>query len=82
MTVGGAELYLRDAWSRIFGSRKLVFGMSVDKKTALPEVSELVARGALRPVIDRRYTLAAIADAHRYVETGRKRGNVVIEVGA
>ncbi|CAN96390.1 putative Alcohol dehydrogenase [Sorangium cellulosum So ce56] len=82
ITVGGAELYLRDAWSRIFGSRKLVFGMSVDKKTALPEVSELVARGALRPVIDRRYTLEAIADAHRYVETGRKRGNVVIEVGA
>ncbi|XXT27307.1 NAD(P)-dependent alcohol dehydrogenase [Sorangium sp. So ce448] len=82
ITVGGAELYLRDAWSRMFGSKKLVFGMSVDKKTALPEVSELVARGALRPVIDRRYTLEAIADAHRYVETGRKRGNVVIEVGA
>ncbi|WP_437676700.1 NAD(P)-dependent alcohol dehydrogenase [Sorangium sp. So ce131] len=82
VTVGGPELYLRDAWSRAFGSRKLVFGLSVDKKAALPVVSELVARGALRPVIDRRYPLEAIADAHRYVETGRKRGNVVIDVGA
>ncbi|WP_437821749.1 NAD(P)-dependent alcohol dehydrogenase [Sorangium sp. So ce1078] len=82
VTVGGPELYLLDAWSRAFGSKKLVFGMSVNKKAALPVVSDLVARGALRPVIDRRYPLEAIADAHRYVETGRKRGNVVIDVGA
>ena len=82
ITVGGPELYLRDAWSRLFGQRKLVFGMSVEKKQALPLVSELVARGALRPVIDRRYALTQISEAHTYVETGRKRGNVVIEVGA
>ncbi|HKO89805.1 MAG TPA: zinc-binding dehydrogenase, partial [Polyangiaceae bacterium] len=42
----------------------------------------LVARGALRPVVDRRYPLAQITAAHAYVETRRKRGNVVIEVGA
>lgn len=82
VTTGGPELYLLDAWSRAFGSKKLVFGMSVEKKAALPVVSDLVARGALRPVIDRRYPLAEIAEAHRYVETGRKRGNVVIEVAA
>jgi NADPH:quinone reductase-like Zn-dependent oxidoreductase len=81
ITVGGPELYLRDAWSRLFGSQKLVFGMSVEKKRSLPIVSELVARGALRPVIDRRYPLTQIAQAHAYVETRRKRGNVVIEVG-
>lgn len=82
VTVGGLELFLRDAWSRVFGRQKLVFGMSVEKKAALAEVAELALRGALRPVIDRRYPLAEIAEAHRYVETGRKRGNVVIAIGA
>jgi NADPH2:quinone reductase len=80
VTVGSPALYLRDAWSRLFGRQKLVFGMSVDKKRALPIVSALVASGALRPVIDRRYALAQIGEAHAYVETRRKRGNVVIDV--
>jgi NADPH:quinone reductase-like Zn-dependent oxidoreductase len=36
--------------------------------------------GQFRAVIDRRYALAAIADAYRYVETGQKVGIVVIDV--
>jgi NADPH:quinone reductase-like Zn-dependent oxidoreductase len=79
-TVGGPCAYLRDAWSRAFGSRKFVFGMSVEKQEPLRLVANLVAQGALRPVIDRHYPLEAVAEAHRYVESGRKRGNVVIAV--
>jgi NADPH:quinone reductase-like Zn-dependent oxidoreductase len=41
---------------------------------------DLAQAGTLRPVIDRCYPLAAMAEAHRYVETRRKRGNVVIDV--
>jgi NADPH2:quinone reductase len=82
VTVGGPVAYARDAWSRVFGSRKFIFGMSIEKRAALREVSDLVSRGVLKPVIDRRYPLHAVSEAHRYVESGRKRGNVVLTVGA
>ena len=41
-------------------------------------LAQLAGRGALKPVIDRVYPLADAAEAHAYVATGRKRGNVVL----
>ena len=46
----------------------------------LLQLRDLAASGALKPVIDRCYPLAELAEAHRYVETRRKKGNVVIDI--
>lgn len=47
---------------------------------ALAEIAKLVESGAIRPVIDRTFPLEQIADAHRYSETGRARGKIVIDL--
>ena len=71
-------LILQSAWTSLVGHTRAVWGMSTEKRQALRAIKELVEAGELEPVVDRRYTLETITEAHRYVDTGHKRGNVVV----
>ena len=60
--------------------KKLIAGVAKERVEDLQLLATLAASGAFRPVIDRSYPLADAAEAHAYVDTGRKRGNVVLSV--
>ena len=68
--------------TRFVGSRRAKLGMGSHHKEDLELVKGLVDEGAYRPVIDRAYALDEVVEANRYVESGRKTGNVVLRVRA
>ena len=60
--------------------RRVRFPVPRSDPGAMAHLKELIGSGAFRPLVDRRYRLDEIVEAYRYVETGRKVGNVVISV--
>jgi len=58
--------------------RKVLAGVSATRAEDLTFLATLVESGGFTPVIDRTYPLARIVDAHAYVDTGRKKGSVVV----
>ena len=75
----GLENFLLAPWTRIKGGKKVIFSVPRDIKGGLLYVTDMIRKGAFRPVIDRTYPLTQIKEAFEYVATCQKIGNVILK---
>ena len=77
---GGMPDMLSALWAPITSGKRVIVGPAEERPEDVQQLADLAMSGALRPVIDRCYDFAQMREAHAYVETGRKRGSVVVKV--
>lgn len=79
----GMPLLFQTIWTSIFGKKKAKFSATgllspPELKTLFQEIKKIISLGKLKTIIDRRYTIDQIADAHHYIDKGHKKGNVIL----
>ena len=72
---------LRIPWVAVTSRKKIAAGPATVRAEDVRLLAELARAGAFKPVVDRRDPFAQIVEAHRYVDPGRKKGNVVVTLG-
>jgi len=68
-------------WTSLTSSKKLIISSSKQNKEDLNFLKGLIDTGELRSIIDRSFPLDQVAEAHRFAESGLKKGNIAISIG-
>ena len=71
---------IRGFWTSLTSDKKVIGGVATTDNESLSLLCKLFKEGKLKVVIDRNYPMEQIADVHKYVEKGHKKGNVVIKI--
>lgn len=68
---------IRGFWTSRGGNKRVITAMAKEQKSELEEISKMLQQGRIKPIIDRTCTLAEIPEAHGYIDSGLRKGNVV-----
>lgn len=78
LVLGGLSDMLRAPIVSLRSQQRIIAGAAAERLDDLERLAEVASSGELKPFIDREYSAEQIIEAHQYVDSGRKRGNVVI----
>lgn len=81
MVLSGLSDIAQIPWVALTSSKRIIAGPAMGNVQEVLAIKNLAEAGVFKPVIDRHYPFEQIVDAHAYVDTGHKRGSVVITVG-
>ena len=65
----------------VTGGKRVICAMLPDRAEDLEHIKELVESGHIKTIVDKRYPMDKAVDAHRYIESGESKGNVIISIG-
>ena len=72
---------IRALWTSLTSNKTVIFKFAIYETAELDFLKNLAEAGKIKPVIDRCYAMDQAVEAHKYIETGHKTGNVVMTMG-
>jgi NADPH:quinone reductase-like Zn-dependent oxidoreductase len=80
LVLSGLPEVIRSPWTAVTTRKRVFAGPAAEDSRNLLLIRDLAAAGVFNAVIDRRYPFEEIVAAHAYVDSGRKKGSVVLTV--